>query len=365
MLIDISRIAPDPSNMAIEFLCRSVEDAQLFEPHPLEPFLGAVEDLCMAWMVDRLKGLQRQALWIFTGEGRLLHKANEDLDQHCKHLEAQVKDAIPGTLPMQTYLEIVDCLMHQYLPVALLENQAKREAVRQYMAGQVRRRQPPRHGSPLDVAEALPLTVTAAIRTHRLHPQDQARIQVAQASAARYVRDLSESARSRMQQIILDAERRRVGSGETRYAPQPLQQALLDHFGELNRDLRRLAVTETAINAADGFIAGAKDGDRVRWLTHRGACEACRSMNGRVFTVVSSQARDKDADTQIWVGKLEMNIGRSLAKRKRTEQGLQDRSEDELVKPVIPLHPGCHCLWVHHVEVPHQATRARATDETR
>lgn len=352
MLLDLTHTHDEASNAAIEYLCKSVEDSLLFEPHPTDPLIGAVEDLSYGWMNRMLTALYDQTLWVFTGTGGMLKKAEllEGPEQRCKRLEEQVRRAVPGTLPMSTYLEIVDCLMSQYLPPAILENQAQRQAVRQYMAGQYKQRKQGKYGEARREAEDLPVTPSQIARRRPVHPIDEARIRVAQASAARHVRDLSQAARSRMQRIIIDAERGRIAHGEAAYSPQKLQQALLDNFGELNRDWRRVAVTETAINAGDGFLAATEPGARVRWLAHPGACAYCESLHGTVFTVVSPDAPDKDPDTQMWAGKHAMNIGRSIAPRKRTEAGLVDRPTDERVKPAIPAHPGCRCDLVRHIE---------------
>ncbi len=348
LFLDISHVPEEQSNAAIEFLCRSVEAPLLWDPHPTDALLGAVQLLASYWMEKILTRLYDQALWVLTGQGGILKKAEllEGPEQRCKRLESQVRQAVPGTLPMSTYLEIVDCLMTQYLPPAVMENHAQRQAVRQYMAGQYRQRRPGKYGDAKETAAKLPETLPQAIQTGRIHPIDEARVRVAQASAIRQVRDLSQAARSKMQRIIIDAERERIATRHAAFSPQRVQQALLDNFAELNRDWRRIAATETAINAADGQLMATRAGERVRWLSHPGACSYCQSIHGRVFTVVSPEKPNKDPETEMWAGKHALNIGRAVAPKKRTDAGLVERTRDELVVPAIPVHPHCYCILV-------------------
>lgn len=346
MLLDLTQVPAEPSNVALEYLCKAVEDRLLDEPHPTDPFLGAVENLATDWMGQVLTALYDQALHVFTGRGGVFTKAalpEEGPQERCRKLEARIKDAEPGTLDLTTYLDVIDCLMVRYMP-ASLQDRAKRQAVKQYMAGHYRQRKPGKYGP--SEAAGLPETVEAATRQARLHPIDQARLQIAEAAAARHVTDLTAAARSRMQNVLLAAERGRVASGEAAYSPQRLQQALRDEFGELNRDWRRIAVTETAINAADGYLGAAGPGEQVQWLAHPGACAYCERMHGRVFRVVPSGQTAKDPETEMWAGKHAMNVGRAISAKKRTEAGLVDREPEERVVPAIPAHPNCRCLLI-------------------
>lgn len=352
MLLDLTYTHDEASNAAIEYLCKSVEDSLLFAAHPTDALLGAVEDLSYVWLNAALTALYDRALWVFTGQGGILKKAtmpDDGPEQRCRKLEAQVKDAIPGTLPMSTYLAIVDCLMSQYMPIAVLESEAQRQSVRQYMAGQYRQRKPGQYGDVKEAALRLPESIPQAVQTGLVHPIDEARLRVAQASAVRHVQDLSQAARSKMRRVVIDAERERINNRTAAFSPQRVQQALLDNFAELNRDWRRIAVSETGMNAADAFLGASANGETVRWMAHPGACAYCQSMSGRIFTVVAPEAPDKDPETQVWAGKHVLNIGRAISKRKRTEAGLVERGADEHVVPAILAHPSCRCQWVHHI----------------
>ena len=124
-------------------------------------------------------------------------------------------------------------------------------------------------------------------------------------------------------------------------ARRDLQGTLLDQFADLNRDWRRIAITEAGEAANQGLVATLKPGTLVKRIEqYRGACPYCKSIDGQVYTVVSPDKPDKDGDTQIWAGK--NNYGRSGAARKRTPEGMVDRLPSELWWPVAGLvHPNC------------------------
>ena len=113
----------------------------------------------------------------------------------------------------------------------------------------------------------------------------------------------------------------------------------------MNRDWRRIAVTEAGENANQGLIASLQPGARVRRMEqYRGACPYCRKINGTVLTVVDAANKDKDGVTQVWVGK--NNIGRSGAPRKRVGAELIPRLAAELWwVPAGTVHPHCRGQW--------------------
>jgi hypothetical protein len=89
-----------------------------------------------------------------------------------------------------------------------------------------------------------------------------------------------------------------------------LASALFDTFAMLNLDFDLIAATELGEALVMGIVAAQKPGTRLeRHEAYRGACQWCRSINGKVFTVVSPSKPDKNGDTEIWVGKT--NVGRA------------------------------------------------------
>ena len=121
---------------------------------------------------------------------------------------------------------------------------------------------------------------------------------------------------------------------------------MFDRFGEMNRDWRRIAITEAGENANQGLIASLPEGARVRRVEqYANACPFCRKIDGRVMTVVPDSSPEKDGDTMVWPGKT--NIGRSAAPRKKTPEGLVDRLPSEMWWIAAGTqHPHCRGRWV-------------------
>ena len=354
MILDCTHIPTGPSNTAMEYLCKSVEESGLFHPHPTDRLMAAMEDASTTWMTQALHGIQVLALQAFGLGGAeslqgLLTKATADeWGPKCQRLERKLATTEPGTLSLDEYLAVLDCWLWKYLPPTVSSHQAHRQAMQQYLAGWAQHAESPKTAEHArSIVDALPTTLDDAGRHYPLTHFDRDRIRVAQASAARHVQRLTAHTRAALQDVIINAERRRIAHAQDRYDLRPLEQQLRDSFGDLNRDWRRIAVTETSINANDAYLARFTPGEKVRWLIHPGACVYCESQKNKVFTVVAPDHPRKDPYTMVWVGKFAENVGRSLAKRKRLESGeLTDRGPDELVVPVIPAHPGCRCLYV-------------------
>lgn len=156
-------------------------------------------------------------------------------------------------------------------------------------------------------------------------------------------RDLLEARAGELARGLKDATRRAVALEVVDAAMAGESAALVaarltDRFATLNRDWRRVAVTEVAAARSHGFLAGLPDGARVRWDAAPDACPHCRGLHGREFTV---RAAPGDPWAEVWAGK--SNRGRALAAR--TREG-RERGRDERAAPTIPLHPNCRCRFV-------------------
>lgn len=173
----------------------------------------------------------------------------------------------------------------------------------------------------------------------------QATLTFARARAAENVRALTEATRHKLRTIVAaDLEQRVLGGVPA--GTSSLQTKLLDAFGELNRDWRRIAVTEAGEAMNQGFIASLKPGARVKRVEqYANACAFCRKIDGVVATVVAADAPNKDPATQVWVGK--NNIGRSASPRKRVGDTLVERAPEEMWQlPAGLAHPHCRGRWV-------------------
>lgn len=166
----------------------------------------------------------------------------------------------------------------------------------------------------------------------------------ASARAAENVVNLADNTRKMMRGVIMrNEERKQLGQPGTQ---QALQQELFDNFAQLNRDWRRIAVTEAGECQLQGFIAACEPMSKVKRVEMYGtACPFCKKIHGKIATVVPADYPNKDPATMIWPGK--NNIGRSASPYKRVAGKLVKRSEDELWQlPAGLAHPHCRGRWV-------------------
>jgi hypothetical protein len=167
----------------------------------------------------------------------------------------------------------------------------------------------------------------------------------ARVRAVEHVVSLADGVRHRMRALVAeDLEQRSLGSLPA--GTSSLQTKLLDAFAVLNRDWRRIAITEAGEAQLQGFISSVRPGSKVKRIEqYRGACAFCRSIDGRVVTVVHPSDPDKDPATQVWPGK--NNIGRSAAPRKRVGDVMVARDPHEMWQlPAGLVHPHCRGRWV-------------------
>ena len=193
------------------------------------------------------------------------------------------------------------------------------------------------------ILAAMPSTVVGAAQQFALSKAQETMLDFARVRSVENVRALSDSARHRMRGVVLQHLEHVATSG-----PQgsSLQTKLLDEFGTLNRDWRRIAITEAGEAQLQGLIASLPYGSRVKRVErYEGACAFCRKIDGVVATVVDPAAPEKDPDTQVWVGK--NNIGRSASPKKRVGDVLVDREPHEMWQlPAGLAHPNCRGRWV-------------------
>lgn len=167
----------------------------------------------------------------------------------------------------------------------------------------------------------------------------------ARSRAAEHVQALADNVRHRMRSVIAaDLEQKAFGAAPP--GTSSLETKLVDEFAALNRDWRRIAVTEAGEAQTQGYIASLKPGAKVKRVEqYRNACSFCRSIDGKIATVVAPDHQKKDPDTMVWPGK--NNIGRSASPRKRVGDVLVAREPHEMWQlPAGLAHPHCRGRWV-------------------
>jgi len=203
----------------------------------------------------------------------------------------------------------------------------------------------------------LPKSVRDAIKQGKLTWEQARYINMAEHLAVEHIRGISEAAQHRLREMLINANMDGI-------SPEILAQRLFEQFGDdsmLNRDMERIAITEMNSIANAGFISGVRDGEYVVGVSHKDACGWCLdNINGKVMKVIDNpppeyanlpvgsdkyQSIAKIWDTCIWSTKT--NIGRSTAKRKKTEHGYIVREHHELASPSVLCHANGRCRWVH------------------
>lgn len=137
------------------------------------------------------------------------------------------------------------------------------------------------------------------------------------------------------------ATSREAGDGAGR-----LQQRLFDSFSAMNRDWRRVAIQETSLAVSNGTLASVDpaEGWMAEWKAAPNACGWCRRYADQRFRVVAPDAPRKNDQTDMWVGKTSMNVGRSGHRWSR-KMG-RERTDAEMWIPAVPLHVQCGCTLV-------------------
>lgn len=357
LLIDLSAVPIRQTDEALEFLHKAIStggEDTIWDAHP-DPAI-------------------RRLIELFTQRGLLR------LDEVKKEVEAWSRGAraAPGSRPprpagamerwgpdelklARIYLErlpssqwalddhmmMVDYVVQRYLPAEELKSEADWLATRSVLMGRVQANMEVKAKQAEKIAAAFPLTPAAAISQFRMSPAQRETLNYAVARAGENVRQFKEDTRHSLRMVVVrHAHDRAVGQEEG-----SLQSELVDRFATLNRDWRRIAVTEAGEALNQGQIASLAPGTQVKRVEqYRGTCPFCRSIDGKIATVVAPDAPDKDGDTQIWVGK--NNVGRSAAPRKREGDRLVPRTADEMWwLPAGLAHPHCRGRWIPTIQM--------------
>lgn len=258
-------------------------------------------------------------------------------------------DALP---PAKWQLEdhelAVEFVVQRYLPHDELRTEAEWLATKAGLMGKVQANMA-KEATPAQanaVLAALPSTAAAAYEAFpSITAVHRKVMEFGLARCVENVRAISESARHRLKATIMGHLEQQMTTVPGVAFPS-LQSRLLDEFGTLNRDWRRIAVTEAGEAQTQGYIASLPIGTKVeRVEQYANACRFCKKIHGTVAEIVSPDAKGKNPNTQIWVGK--NNIGRSASPRKRVGNLLVARLPEEMWQlPAGLAHPHCRGRWV-------------------
>lgn len=358
-LLDLFDVPEHVCNDAIEGIYKALGDGH---GHDLDgiwlpmdsPFVARLVELFTQRGLDRLEAFRVELMAWSLGAR---HKPGERIARPVGAMErwndaerALVKLYLehlpPAEWTLDDHMMAVDWLYQRYLPVDDMRSEAEWLTTRASLMGRVQANMENADAKQADLLLAtMPSTVEAAASQFAMTVAQRATMDFARVRCAENVRNLGNEARHRMRGVIAQhIEARTLGLPEV--GGSSLETKLLDEFAVLNRDWRRIAVTEAGNAQTVGFVASMPLGSKVKRVEqYKGACAFCRKIDGKVVEVVDPARENKDPETMIWLGK--DNIGRSASPRKRVGELLVEREPHEMWQiPAGLVHPHCRGRWV-------------------
>lgn len=356
MLIDVSHCCDHHATEAIDDLfAKAAGDPpgfDPFEPHH-SPFIrkivelftergliraGSLKDELDAWLSGQMHNPSPKTV---VPPGYVDRWTADEM----KLVKLYLENLPPASFTLDDWMMCVDYLFQRYFPSNELKPEAEWLAHRATIMGKVQSRM-----ADVTLAQADKLLAAvpagAAVATKLgLSVVEKSILDYGAARCFQAATTVVGAAKQAVKQTILEYQRAQM-LGDKSVTFQSMQSKLFDRFATLNVDWRRIAVTEAGENANQGLIASLQPGTRVRRLEqYKDACPFCRKIHGMEFDVVAADAEDKDGWTQVWVGK--SNVGRSAAPRKKTADGLVERTDAERWWPAAGTqHPHCRGTWL-------------------
>lgn len=357
LFLDLIHLSPKATDDALEHIFKAHHDHDddgIWRPHE-SPLIRRLVELFTERGLMRLDTVHKQYLaWQsgakhkpaaspVTPPGVMAQWSASEMELARLYLESLP----PGSWLLEDHMLAIELVVQTYLPPDDLLKEADWLATKAALMGKVQAnlQKEPTAKQADAILAALPSSIADAVGAGVLSQVQAQVLAFSKARAAENVRALSEKVRHRMRTVITsDLEQKALGSVPD--GTSSLQSKLLDEFGALNRDWRRIAVTEAGEAQLQGFIASLKPGARVKRVEqYANACAFCRKIDGVVATVVAADHPEKDPDTMVWPGK--NNIGRRASPRKRVGDVLVERDPDEMWwLPAGLAHPHCRGRWV-------------------
>lgn len=356
LFLDLTALSEAATDDALEHLFKAVhnDDEGIWAPHE-SPLLRRLVDLFTQRGLARLAHVKEQILAWQAGvhhqpsaapvpkPGMMVRWTPDELALVRIYLESLP----PAMWTLDDHMMSVEFVVQRYLPADELRTEAEWLATKSSLMGKVQANMDA-EATP-DQADkilaALPSTVDAAAQMFQMRPAQKLALEFGAVRCAENVRAVTESVRHQLRGTIMQhAEEQML---KVPGVPgEALQTRLFDQFGEMNRDWRRIAVTEAGECQLNGYIAALPPGTKIKRVErYANACSFCRKLDGKVVTVVSPDEKYKDGENAVWVGK--GNVGRSASPRKRVGNVLVPRTPDEMWWiPAGTAHPHCRGRWV-------------------
>lgn len=356
MLIDISDLSDEDTDNALDHIYKALGEGDqdaLWDQHP-SPLIRRLIELFTQRGLVRMDALREEWLAWLAGRrhqpepqpppspGMMYRWTAEELQL----VKLYLRSLPPSAFTLDDHMMLVDYLVQRYLPTDELRTEAEWLTTRSALMGRVQANMVDVTAPQADrLISSMPLTVAEAQTRFRPTPRQLAVMNFSASRAADRVQKVSDDARYRMRTLI----RRHTEGQELKtpeYSGRALESKLVEEFGTLNRDWRRIAVTEAGEALNQGLVASLPSGTRLKRIEqYRGACAFCRRIDGKEVTVVSPDSEIKDPAASVWVGK--DNYGRSASPNKRMGSALVERSPQERWWiPAGTAHPNCRGRWV-------------------
>lgn len=358
LFVDLIELSERQTNAGLEFLCKAGhehgDDDSIWAEHP-NPAIRRLIELFTERGLMRLDGFRKELeAWLagrrHTHAGTTMPRPDGAMERWTPEQLGLVKLYLE-TLPQEKWtiddhMMMVDYLVQRWLPADDMRSESEWLATRATLMGRVQANMPAITAAQADtVLAALPLTAAAARAQLKMSPLQSAVLDFARVRAAENVRKITDDVRHRMRGVVAQhVEQQQL---RTPAAPgSSLQTKLFDEFAALNRDWRRIAVTEAGEAQNQGHVASTPPGRKLRRVEqYKGVCAFCAKIDGKVMKVVDPSDPSKNGETDVWVGK--NNIGRSASPRKRVGSLLVEREPHEMWwVPAGTAHPHCRGGWL-------------------
>lgn len=355
LFLDLIDAGERSTNDALEMLCKATHDHDDGIWAPLDsPLIARMVELFTQRGMDRLDAFRVELLAWQSGArhrpGDVMARPIGTMERwnqaEVSLVQLYLEHLPPAAWTLDDHMLAIDFLAQRYLPADDMRTEAEWLTSRASVMGRVQANMGDITATQADVLlGVLPSTVAGVVDTFGATLAQRVTMEYATTRCAENVRSLSSDARHRMRNVVAEhVQARQLGTPEI--GGSSLETKLLDQFGALNRDWRRIAVTEAGEAQTHGYVASLPGGTQVKRVErYRNACPFCRSIDGRVVTVVDPAKPDKNWETEIWAGK--NNIGRSASPRKRVGAVFKEREPEEMwTIPAGLVHPHCRGRWV-------------------
>lgn len=356
LFLDLIRLSPRATDDTLEYIFKAgIHDHEdgMWSPHE-SPLIRRLIELFTQRGLDRLSSVKKEVEAWALGQrhapsrspvalppGSMERWSDAEMSLARIYLEALP----PEKWTIDDHMLAVDLTVQKYLPADVVKTEAEWMSTRAGLMGKVQANldKDPSPAAADKILTAMPSTVAGAMLKFALSPSELSMLDFARARAVENVRSLTDDVRHRMRSTVMQHLEHQATAGPV---GSSLQTKLADQFGILNRDWRRIAITEAGEAQLQGLVATLPHGTKVKRVEqYAGACAFCRKIDGRVATVVDPAKLEKDGENEIWIGK--NNVGRSASPKKRVGDVLVPRDPDEMWHlPAGLSHPNCRGRWI-------------------